>query len=133
MSIIGDYAEGPYGPVILLELTSLEAVWWLHRVFLDMSRGNGPVALSAQPGVSFRRLSELELRLAEGQSPKHLWRSDAAPRPHFVWSCSEAEWERHALFLEPFLQGGVGHQYLTDRAVDDAILEVSHGERHFSS
>ena len=132
VSIIGDYAEGPYGPVILLELASVEAVRWLHGAFLEMAKGSGPLALSSQPGVAFRRLGELELRLGQAESTKHLHRSNTGTRTHFVWSCSGPEWERHALFLEPFLEGGMGHQYLTDGAVDDAILEVSHGESHFS-
>jgi len=130
--LIGDYAEGPYGPIILLEMMSLEAVRWLHRVFVGMITATGSVSLSAQPGVAFRRLSELELRLAPVQPSKHLQRADMSSRPRFVWSCSSQEWETHALFLEPFLGGRAGHQYLTDGTADDAIIEVSHGEAHFS-
>jgi hypothetical protein len=131
--IIGDYAEGPYGPIILLELMSVEAAQWLRRVFIGMSNAKGPVQLGSQPGVSFRRLSELELRLEDDNAGKHLLRVNNTPRPRFVWSCSASEWEKNALFLDPFLIGGTGHQYLTDGSADDAILEVSHGESHFSA
>ena len=131
--IIGDYAEGPYGAIILLELMSVEAVQWLHRVFLGMKNARGPVSLGSQPGVSFRRLSELELRLDQSGPAKHLQRMDRTLRPRFVWTCSASEWETNALFLDPFLNGSSGHQYLTDGASDDAIVEVSHGESHFTA
>jgi hypothetical protein len=131
--IIGDYAEGPYGAIILLELMSVEAVRWLHDVFLGMVNARGPISLGSQPEVSFRRLAELELRLDEGGPAKHLQRIDGTPRPRFVWTCSATEWETNALFLDPFMNGSAGHQYLTDGASDDAIVEVSHGESHFTA
>jgi uncharacterized protein DUF5317 len=130
--VIADHAEGPYGSIILLELMSVEAVRWLRSLFLGMTMASGPVSLSSQPGVAFRRISELELHLEERPPAKHLQRVDGTPRPRFVWSCSAAEWETRALFLDPFLSGRAGHQYLTDGVADDAIIEVSHGESHLT-
>jgi hypothetical protein len=125
----GDFYEGAFGPSILLVLTSRESVTWLREVFGDLAVAPTErlFSLVSQPEVQIgAAVGDILLRRVSIPPEKHLAREDY---DRFVWSCTSDEWETMSLLLEPFLERP-GHQYLTNEGADDALIEVSFGERH---
>ena len=127
--IEGDYAEGAYGPTILLVLLSVDGTKLLRALFDDLARGatGTRVRLDSYPGVSIgASITELTLCVAGSSQVRHLIRDQ---RGGFLWSCTNDEWHTASLLIEPLLHRP-GHQYLTSEADDDALVEVSYGEGH---
>ncbi len=47
----------------------------------------------------------------------------------FVWSATADGWLYLADLIQPLVDGGAGHQYLTDDKDDVALIELSSGEQ----
>ena len=127
--IEGDYAEGAYGPTILLVLSSADATNWLRATFdhLAAAPEGTDIRLDAQPEVVLgAAVMQLTLRVVDQVPDRHLVRDGSGG---FTWSCTRAEWHMASLLIEP-LATQVGHQYLTSEIEDDALIEVSRGEHH---
>ena len=112
---------------LLLQCKSIEGVRWLRSAFLTIATGEDPGDLAQSPVVALEGVSSLRLdRVLE--SPRNHVRIHDGTR--LDWSASADEWVRMTEFLDPFLEGATGHQYLTVEGIDDVLVEVSHGEFH---
>jgi hypothetical protein len=129
---IGDitcYIEGAYGPTILLVLTSVDGVSWLRAILdgLAESEVGTVLRLDSQSRVSIgAAVTELNLQLTDRSTGRHLVGDRTGA---FTWSCTAEEWRTASQLIEPLLHEA-GHQYLTSEVDDDALIEVSFGERH---
>jgi hypothetical protein len=122
--LIVDYGEGAFGPTILLQLGGEPGVVVLDSLFESLSRGEpgACVQLQDQPSVSMKGLAALELGVVASEPEDHIsWRGGFPIR----WSCTADEWAALREFLEPFLAGYPGHQYLTSEGRDSALVEAS--------
>jgi hypothetical protein len=128
--IEGDYdSEGAYAPTILLVLRSIEGTKLLKELFdhLATAAPGTTVSLVSYPRVSLgAAIMDLNLSVTATTQARHLVRDD---RGGFLWSCTNDEWQTASLLVEPLLHQR-GHQYLTSEVDDDALVEVSYGERH---
>ena len=127
--IEGDYYQGAFGPSILLVLTSRKAVSWLDTVFetLETAEVDRDFRLDSQPGVEIgAAVTAFLMRRVIHPPRRHLVRERDGT---FRWSCVADEWHTARMLLEP-LRTQAGHQYLTSETDDDAIIEVSFGEKH---
>jgi hypothetical protein len=127
--LIGDFYQGFDGPTILLVLPSREGVDWLRAVFDNLSHARPAVAirLDAERRVSLNpSIPRLTLQVVERQVRPALSRDSAG---NVTWSRTATEWSDASLLMEP-LQRQAGHQYLTSADSDDALVEISFGERH---
>ena len=122
----GFNSHGAFGPAILLVLSSPDAVNWFKRLLLGLANGDGPVELAGVPGVELHEVHRLELRPVRGLTNKHLLRSSDGS---FDWIGESGYWLWSAKQVEA-LENHTGHQYLTREDIDDALVEVSFGERH---
>jgi len=126
-TILWDFYPGAYGPSILVELPDLAAVALLRRILVRVAATGSPIDLNNEPRMRLKNIANLKLVLATQPSRKTL---SSTGDPLFVWSCTAEQWRAHAALLDPFLDGHVGHQYLSAEGVDDALIEVSFGEHH---
>lgn len=119
--------RGTRSPSLLLRLLEPEAATWLRSVFLEVPE-RVEFDLTADPKIEL--LSPVSLRLV--CSDKRSWRKLVATdrKDEFTWIATLDDWEIYAAFLEPFIKGEYGHQYLTDEVNDDLLVEVSFGERY---
>ena len=120
--------DGAFGPSILLVLSSQEAVSRLGATFRDMAVApvGRAVSLTAAMGSEFHDgVGDLVLARVVRKPGKSLVRKDSG----FTWACTADEWITKSLLVDSLLEGP-GHQYLTAEGLDDALIEVSHGERH---
>ena len=125
----GDFADGAYGPTILLELKSPGAVSWFHTLLSDLAKAppGTLVRLDELPRVAIgAAVLELNLIVSEHRSDRRLVRT---PSGVFNWACTPDEWRDASDLVEPLLHQA-GHQYLTSEVADDALVEVSYGEAH---
>jgi hypothetical protein len=125
----GELYDGAFGLSILLVLTSRESITWLRAMFDNLAGAplGTDVSLVNQTQASIgAAIGDLLLRRVVRRPAKHLVRGEGDV---FVWSCTADEWTTLSLLLEPLLERP-GHQYLTDEVDDDALIEVSYGERH---
>jgi len=123
----GEFAEGAYGPTILLRTSSHEGAELLRSIFERMAQGEPGMILSLeeQAGVALSAsLWALRLIRVPTAQPKRLSRDGDGG---FTWVGNQEEWETTALLVGPLTQH-TGHQYLTSEQVDDALIEVSQGE-----
>jgi hypothetical protein len=126
-----DFDAGPADPTVLLVLRPGRSARWLRSVFDSLAEAEVGtcVPLDAQIGVVLRDpLMSLVLCLVDDSRDGHLARRGTGD---FTWSATSEEWSTAGIMIEPLLQGS-GHQYLTDKVNDDAVIEVSVGE-HFAS
>jgi hypothetical protein len=126
----GAFYQGAYGPTIVLKASSVRSAQWLHEVFMDLARGaKAVVDLSAEPEVMLSAVKSFRLQCVDEQPSAALRQiSSAADGSDFEWFQDASHWHLAAGFLEPFVSGNTGHQYLTNEAKDDALVEVSFGE-----
>jgi hypothetical protein len=92
---------------------------------VTISRGTDPGDLAKSPFVELEGVASLKLQLADEAPRNHVLIQDGA---ELSWIASPAEWREMTYFLDPFLAGKMGHQYLTTEGVDDVLIEVSFGE-----
>jgi hypothetical protein len=131
--IVGGYSEkGAYGPTILLQLESPAAATWLRDIFVEVSKASLTVDLVADPRVRLSGVKQLLLEADPGVgSLVQLRRTQRAPNAvSFRWIGTSTGWGYQADLMEPLTKGRAGHQYLTTEERDDALIEVSLGERH---
>ena len=120
------FYPGAYGPSILVDLQDLDAVRQIAEIFERVAAG-AVVRLEDEPRMRLSNMTTLEMTLSTTDAHKTLWRTRNGG---FVWSCTTGQWRDHIDLLDPFLRGLRGHQYLTDESNDDALIEISFGERH---
>ena len=122
-----DYAEGAYGPTILIVLRSVAGVGYLIALLEDLAKSavGATVDLPLRPEVSVgAAVYDLTLRVVDRAPPRHLLRTATGG---FEWLGTNEDWETAGLLVEPLLRQP-GHQYLTSELDDDALVEVSYGE-----
>ena len=123
----GEFAEGAYGPTILLRASSPQGAGRLKTIFDQLAHGESDTAilLEEQPGISLdASLWSLRLQRVPTSQPKRLSRNEDGG---FTWIGTPDEWETTAMLVEP-LTRQFGHRYLTSEVTDDALIEVSQGE-----
>jgi hypothetical protein len=125
--IVWDFYPGAFGPSILAELPDQDAVAHLQDIFVQVATTGMPLDLNKDPRMRLKNIASLELARGPLLVRKTLSKTDNA---RFVWTCTAEQWHRHAGLLDPFLKDRVGHQYLTEEGIDDALVEVSFGEQH---
>lgn len=129
--IDGEYYRGAYGPTIILNASSLAAVGWIHRIFAGLASDRAEIIdLMAMPEVMIRSMRRFLLVQATEQPEiaLRLRSNEVLDGVEFEWRQNAENWRRTAALLEPFLAGDTGHQYLTQRSRDAALVEFSFGE-----
>lgn len=127
--LVGGFVEaGAYGPTILLQLQSLDAVQRLARAFRDTAQGSRSLEIAGEAGVRLDEIPRLELGLDDGIAGTRVTRNK--DRPGFHWRGSPEGWRTRAQMLEPFLDGLAGHQYVEAVGPHDVLVEISYGESH---
>lgn len=115
--------------MILLRLNPQGGVAWLRAIFDDLatSATGTTFRLEAQSQVSFTPdLKRLQLQVVASSPARHLQLEGPGA---FLWRSTTREWDIDSQFIEPLLHQP-GHQYLTSENDDDALVEISVGERH---
>lgn len=123
----GDFAEGAYGPTILLELKSLEAVSWFHDLLIGLAQSppGTTIRFDQESGVEIgAAVLEFNLIVTTNRTDRRLVQG---PPGVFNWACLPAQWRDASALIEP-LKHQSGHQYLTSEGIDDVLVEVSYGE-----
>lgn len=125
-TVDGEFGPGAHGPLIRLVVNTkgVDLLAFVLRTLAESPDGESR-RLDLEEGVRIRGLSRLDLRVVGRPPARHLVRDEA---DGFTWFGTRYEWETRALYLEPFLRGETGHQYLTNEQGNDADVEVSFGE-----
>jgi hypothetical protein len=98
--LVGGFIEaGAYGPTILLQLQSLDAVQRLARAFRDTAQGSRSLEIAGEAGVRLDEIPRLELGLDDGIAETRVTRNK--DRPGFHWRGSSEGWRTLAQMLEP--------------------------------
>jgi len=128
--LLVDYYHGPYGPTLLIPLSSLDQGLKLRSVFVSLSEETKlELKASDIEWVRLQGLKDLILRVTternqDIKSLRKITRDFAGVV--FKWSQSKKGWARSVGLLDGLLKhGGPGHQYFTTEGVDDALVEVS--------
>lgn len=124
----GDYYAGAYGPTIVLILHSTTACSWLQSVFRDLADCDGSHILTIDPKARIHNIDAIEMT-CRSDGPKVAIRNPDDNEKQFAWSATPQGWLYQADLIQPFCDGGSGHQYLTDDEDDVALIEVSFGEQ----
>ncbi len=125
--LVGDFYDGAYGPTIILIASSPAACVWLQDVFRELARGGLSRTLTAEPGVRFTNVEVIEM-VCRPDGPRVTLGRGTDERA-FVWSATADGWLYLADLVQPLVDGGAGHQYLTDDKDDVALIELSSGEQ----
>jgi hypothetical protein len=123
----GELGDGAFGPTILLTPRSHDGVERLRVLFALLAASNPGIVVNLVEEAGFdlgASIWSLRLQVTDSRPIKHLVRGKDGG---FTWSGTSDDWETASLLVEPLLRQS-GHQYLTDEAMDDAIVEVSYGE-----
>lgn len=128
----GDLFEGAFGLSILLRLESRDALDWMVTLIESVSRMSESATFSfaAQPGVILSQsLQEIRIqREGDGVAHRHLRQVQPGV---FLWVGTSEYWGTLAELVSA-LKETSGHQYVTSETDDDALIEVSFGERHLT-
>jgi hypothetical protein len=128
--VVGEFYEGAYGPTVLLDTQSIEGVALFQSILAQLASSSPgtTIRLGDDPRISLSAaLWSLDLRVAGESAYKHLSRANEGVG--FIWVATHEEWETMSLLMESLLER-IGHQYLTNESVDDALIEFSRGENH---
>jgi hypothetical protein len=128
--VTGDYYAGAFGPTIILFLASPAGAAWLEDEFRQVARTGRSRNIVDDQRIELPQVAALTLERRESGPDVELRRIDGKDSPSFVWTATEDGWLRLAGLMEPLASGQTGHQYLTRERIDDALIEVSLGERH---
>lgn len=124
-----DFGDGAYGPTLLLIAQPGDGIRWLHGLLRGLAESPEGTAVRVvpQPLVwTSEDVTEIRLCVVTRSPVRHLQHDRAGS---FVWSATAEEWTTATLLVEPLLHQP-GHQYLTSETEDDALVEISVGERH---
>jgi hypothetical protein len=112
----------------MLVMVTLAAGDWLQDTFRTLARLKEPCTLTASPYVRVINIAVIEMIcLADG--PRIAVRKhDTGADDSFLWSATEEGWLYLADLVQPLCDGVAGHQYLTERKDDAAVIELSSGE-----
>jgi len=127
--IVGDYYASASGPAIILILRSTAGCVWLQQVFRDLADGSSPRVFTGEPQVRIANVDVIEMVCRSDGPMVTLRHPDNGAEKSFAWSATADGWRYQADLIQPFCDGGSGHQYLNDERDDVAVIEVSFGER----
>jgi hypothetical protein len=127
--LVGDFYDGAYGPTIILIASLPAACAWLQEVFRELADGGPSRTLTTEPEVRFTNVEMIEMVRRPDGPRVTLRHSDDTAEKSFVWSATAVGWLYLADLIQPLVDGGVGHQYLTDAKDDVALIELSSGEQ----
>jgi hypothetical protein len=126
--ILGDLYDGADGPTIILVMLTVAAGDWLQDTFRNLARHKEPLTLTASPQVRVINVASMQM-VCPDDGPRIALRSgDAAGDGSFVWSATAEGWLYLVDLIQPLCDGRAGHQYLTERKDDAALIELSSGE-----
>ena len=129
-TIIVDYYDGAYGPTLRIDVPSREMLDWLKSLFADLAGGaHGqadlihPDRVRATSAIA-RILLLRDASVRPGQRTLHL--TGTPEKIEIRWAGPPAYWSRCSALVDGIVAAGrAGHQYLTEEAVDDALVELS--------
>jgi hypothetical protein len=128
--VLISYYKGAYGPTIRVDTRSIDDIAQIKNVFLDLAAAK--VYEVKFHEIRSWKITDIEafvLRLLpEGKEHKKTLKlvQTSSEGLVFHWSRSPEGWMECAELLDGILNHQrPGHQYLTDEAVDDALVEVA--------
>jgi len=129
-NILLDYYDGAYGPTIRIDTQSIEALYLLKQLFMELSNSlGGAKKITDIDKVKVSGLTQLIFKnvLPKTLSKKRLLRKDNnATCTVFVLEMPSDEWVNAARLIDGMIEyGQPGHQYLSHEGIDDAILELT--------
>lgn len=132
--ILLDYYDGAYGPTLRIDVEAASQLERLKRVFADLAHGEREqtnlldvdgvkastnvqqVVLAHDPSI---RAGQKALRVIHAKAGVVI-----------LWGGASAYWSRCAGLVSGLLEvGRAAHQYLSQEAVDDALIELAFMER----
>jgi hypothetical protein len=123
------FYDGAYGPTIRIEAHSVEIIEQIRSIFLELaSAGTREVELHKVEGVRTEGVKEFVLKFVPGEGePRRTLKlvHTGSEGSVFCWSKSSEGWVECAELLDGILHQHPGHQYLTDEAIDDALVVVA--------
>lgn len=125
-----DYYQGAYGPTIRLGTESLETLMELKSLLEELRRGQrASLTLTDLPGLTVTNLDSLVLRVVEKQ-PTCVIRRVEGDTTAFLWENTADWWSDEIARIDAMIESGnqPGHQYLSNEAGDDALIELSFRE-----
>lgn len=128
--ILVDYYEGAYGPTIRLNAISIESLTQIRDFFLELAAAKVSEASFDELGsVKVIGIKALVLKFVpESKEQKKTLKlvQVTSEGPIFHWSRSSEGWMDCAGLVDGLLEHqGPAHQYLTNEAVDDALVELA--------
>lgn len=132
-SILIDYYHGAYGPTIRIDVRSLENLLKIKHTFLMLAQAKMSEVNFHQVGaVEMTGMESLNLKLISGKTLREktlVLVNTTVYGPVFEWSRCSAGWIKCSGLIDGLINlNSPGHQYLTDEAVDDALIEVAFQE-----
>jgi hypothetical protein len=85
--------------------------------------------LTAEPDVRFTNVEEIAMVCRHDGPRVTLRYRDGRTERAFVWSATANGWLYLVDLMQPLVDGGTGHQYLTEDKDDVALIELSSGEQ----
>jgi hypothetical protein len=129
-NILISFGEGAYGPTIRIETRSPETVIRVRNLLLELASGRvREIKLHEIDSLKIKSIKEFSLKsVSEGREHRKTLKlvQTTSEGPVFHWGRSSEGWRECAELLDGILQHQrPGHQYLTDEAVDDALVIVT--------
>ena len=129
-AILLDYYEGAYGPTIRIDVQSHMALTIIKDLFLQLAESKKTMIDLVQiDSVKAIGLNALLLKgVPDNQEPdkKLVLSSHTVTGNFFEWTMSLRNWKRAAGLIDGLLEyNRPGHQYLTEEAIDDALVELA--------
>jgi hypothetical protein len=85
--------------------------------------------LTAAPEVQIANVKAIEMVSRPNEPRIAFEHRSSTPDKSFVWSATIAGWLHLIELIQPFCDGQVGHQYLTEDKNDALLVELSSGEQ----
>lgn len=130
--VVVDFYQGAYGPTITIDVMPREALVFMRDVVKGLSSGSLSEFVIRDGSMFLTSgLDSLLLRTADPKPKrKRVVRRETSNVLEFVWTDDRDGWRNCLGRVGGLLQsGGPGHQYLSDEGFDDALIELSYGER----
>jgi hypothetical protein len=125
--VVVTYYLGSLGPTVQFVAHGVVGIMLVRNVFLDLARSrNSEIALSERDGFHLVGMNELSLQIVKKKSLRKTLQTLDANNGIFALQADRPFWRDCVSKIHALIKGGPSwHQYLTDEAVDDVVVEVS--------
>jgi hypothetical protein len=128
-AILVDLYPGAYGPTIRIDLNTPQQL----QAFLDnlrsLASNEGRIALEQLPNFALSGMGSFVFQTVSSTPQRRHLTVSGGQNPAVIWKQTSRDWELAADLIEVFTtSNALGHHYLTDEGIDDALVEVAYKE-----